>query len=403
MKIDFCNLWDKTKYIIIVLITLVISGSAVANIFPLMTPCRLILAVLFILPFFNSIIHVRGRIPIYLFFYIIMFLISLIANPHNYRYIFSVLFYIVISYAMVHSLDNIRFMKSFLDIMFFMAITSIICYFLLNFTSLNLPFPFYDSYSGIKYGVGFIFNYLPYQKLRNCGMFWEPGLMATFMIFSLLIDSIVFNSPYMVRTMSFICALVLTYSSAGLVLLALFVLFILFKRFGKETISKSELFLLLFVLISAVLVFFETDFVIKTFFSSSNYSLQGLTEKLLTEKLSTSQRMMSITLWWDRFLSSPIIGTSIVDLYNEDFIWDTATSFMFLGLFGFLGCIYTVGWIKGSLQLGISLSSRIVFCVIMLLIVNKEPHGTLMFSWFLLFSLLFNGLTNKNKQNEFGV
>ena len=99
LKINYKDAWDKTKYTSLVLITLIISGSAIANIFPLTTPCRLILAVLFVLPFINSIVHEHGSVIIYFALFGTMFMLSLIANPYNYKYILTVSFYIVVSYS----------------------------------------------------------------------------------------------------------------------------------------------------------------------------------------------------------------------------------------------------------------------------------------------------------------
>lgn len=373
------------------LITLIISGSAVANIFPLMIPCRVILAAFFILPFLNFIIHEHGEILIYFALFWTMFLLSFIINPDNYKYILIVLFNLSIGYAMAKSLDNIKFMKMFLNIMAVMAAVSIVCHCLLNFTPIDLPFTVRNSFNGVGYGVGYIFNYLVYSKWRNCGMFWEPGLMATFMIYSLLIDSIVFKSPNKLRTAIFLIAAILTNSSAGIVILLLYAAFVLFRKYGKEKASKVEIALFLFIIIAGVFAALEYDNIINAVIKFGNSKAQSVAMKLLSDNLSSSQRMSSVIFWWDRFLSSPLAGTGI-DSVNADFIWDTATSFMFLGLFGILGATYTVVWIRGIMKLKLNFSSKIILCAIILLIINKEPHSALMFSWFFLFSMLCNGL-----------
>lgn len=392
MKISFKGAWDIVKYKALVIIMMIISGSAIANIFSLTTPCRIVLAVLFVLPFIHSILHEQGNVIIFFALFGIMFTFSLVANPYNYKYVFTVGLYIIIGYSMAKSLDNRKFLKAFLDVMAFMAAISIVCYFILNFTSINLPFSYYDSSSGIKYGVGYIFNFLPYQKLRNCGMFWEPGLMASFMIFSLLVDKIVFNSPYKIRSAIYILALILTNSSAGIILFLLYIAFILFRKYGREKASKAEVILLFLIVAIGFIIILEYDNIIYLFVGSDNTTSQNVAQKLLSDNLISSQRMRSVILWWSKFLSSPLFGTSLASV-NEDFIWDTATSFMFLGLFGIMGISYTVAWIRGTGRLKLNKSARILLCLILLLIINKEPHSTLVFSWFLLFSMLCNGLS----------
>ena len=318
-KVNPQELRDKFKYIAVILITLIISGSAVANIFPIMMPCRAILALLFIIPFFNSLAHKWRRIFIYFASFGTMFTLSLIMNHDNYKYILMVLFNIFIGYAMATSLDNIKFMKTFLNIMTLTAAVSIVCYFLLNFTSVNLPFTVRSSFNGVRYGVGYIFNYLIYSKWRNCGMFWEPGLMATFMIFSLLIDSIVFKSPNKLRTAIYFTAAILTNSSAGIIILLLCVAFILFRNYGKEKASKTEILLFLFTIIIVIFVFLEYDNIINLIIEFGNSKIQSVAKKLLSDNLSSSQRMNSIIFWWNRFLSSPLWGTGIGSV-NENFI-----------------------------------------------------------------------------------
>lgn len=397
MKISIGSL-KKIGLIILMVLVLLLSGSAVANIFSISNPIRVVLGLLFILPFVNNLIHERKDILLLFALYGVMFVFSVVVNTYNYRYILTVLICIMIGYSISRNIDQQKFMMLFLISMEIMAAISIICYILLNFTSITLPFTFHNSFSGIRYGVGYIFNYLPYQKLRNCGMFWEPGLMATFMTYSLIIDSIYFNSPSKIRSIIFILAFITTNSSAGIVLLILSIAFLAFRRYGGENASKGEMILLIVISILSIFLFLNYDSFLSMFVQDGN----NVVQKLFTDRLLASERMQSITFWWNRFWESPIFGNSITSV-SETFIWDTATSFMFIGLFGFLGSIYTIGWIRGIWKLDLSNSCKVLLLLIILVIVNKEPHAAILFSWILMFSFLTYTRIRYNKFRKLGT
>ena len=396
MKISIGSI-KRIGLIIVMVLVLILSGSAVANIFSISNPIRAVLVLLFILPFAINLIHEREDVLLIFALYGVMFIFSVIVNPYNYRYILTVLICILIGYSIAREIDQHRFMKLFLITMEIMAAISLVCYVLLNFTSITLPFAFHNSFSGIRYGVGYIFNYLPYQKLRNCGMFWEPGLMATFMTYSLIIDSIYFNSPSKIRSIIFVLAFITTNSSAGIVLLMLTIAFLAFKRYSGEHASISEMILLFVISILSVFLFINYDSFLSLFVRDGNTVVQ----KLFSDRILASERMQSITLWWDKFWESPVFGNSITSVL-ETFIWDTATSFMFIGLFGFLGSIYTIGWIRGIWKLDLSNPCKVLLLLIILVVVNKEPHAGILFSWILMFSFLTYsnaGYEDKTEEN----
>ncbi len=384
----------KIGFAIVMILVMILSGSAVANIFSITNPIRIVLVILFAYPFFKSIISEKDELLLCFIVYGIMFLFSILANPDNYRYILSVTTCICVSYAIVKNVEQKRIMLYFLLLMEAMAIISLIFYFLLNFTSIQLPFAFHDSFSNIRYGVGYIYNYLPYQKTRNCGMFWEPGLMASFMTYALVIDNIYFHAPNRFRTLIYVLSFITTNSSAGIVLLILTAAFLLFERYSSSNTSKREIILLVLVVFLSVFLFFNYDAVISLLARDGNTIVQ----KLFTDRLKSSERMQSVTFWWTNFCKHPILGNSITSI-SESFIWDTATSFMFVGLFGFLGGVYTISWIRGVWRLQLSFSCKVILLLICLVVLNKEPHGVILFSWILMFSFLTYSYTEEGNDD----
>ena len=68
---------------------------------------------------------------------------------------------------------------------------------------------------------------------------------------------------------------------------------------------------------------------------------------------------------------------------------NTSTSTFLLSVFGLPALSYTVMWIYAALKLPrVNLFSKIVVLVIVLVVINKEPHDQIMFTWCLLFCLL---------------
>ena len=78
-----------------------------------------------------------------------------------------------------YGLNNI--IKVYLKAMVVISIASLIGYALLNCTSLLNNLPIAKNVNGVEYGIGILFNYIKVYPERNCGVFWEPGIFASYL------------------------------------------------------------------------------------------------------------------------------------------------------------------------------------------------------------------------------
>ena len=101
-----------------------------------------------------------------------------------------------------------------------------------------------------------------------------------------------------------------------------------------------------------------------------------------------SQRGNAVSFWLTQFIENPLLGRGFVEI-NEQYIWDTCTSFMFLGGCGILGATYIVAWIKGIVSIrNINASSKFLVFGVVFVILNKEPHAKILLTWMILFYLM---------------
>ena len=77
-----------------------------------------------------------------------------------------------------YGLDNI--INIYLKAMVVISIASLIGYILLNCTPLLNNLPTAKNINGVEYGIGILFNYIKVYPERNCGVFWEPGIFASY-------------------------------------------------------------------------------------------------------------------------------------------------------------------------------------------------------------------------------
>jgi len=261
---------------------------------------------------------------------------------------------------------------------------------------MNINLPVVDMTNqaqAIEYKFGILFNYLPYQKDRNCGIFWEPGLMATFLIIAYVFVLFIKPKRRLVYKLLLVFALITTKSSAGYALMLLVLLLELSLPHSytrkKAIVYASGIFVLSVLIFVAV----SNETVISYLIEGAGYGggIQKIFYKLQLFNAAQSQRGNAIVFWIEQFVGNPILGRGVVGI-TENYVWDTCTCFMFLGAFGVMGFTYTALWIYAVYRLKNinAVSKTIIFCVIFI-ILNKEPHARLLSTWIILFYLLGEG------------
>lgn len=340
-------------------------------------------AILPIMLFFRR--EKNGKLLLALLLISIMILISMISHSEFYsRAYWRLLAVVIIVSYLIEKYGFRNIVKVYLDIMFFVSIISLIGYLLLNFTSLLNNLPSVTNINGVEYGVGIIFNYIKALPERNCGIFWEPGIFASYLALAIAFESIInSNSISWFRVLVFVVSIITTTSSAGYVLL-IFSLGIVLLRGSK--LSGYKKMLAIIVVIGIAIVAFNIDnIILNTSLAQNKYLI-----KLTSDRMNQSSRITSIYHNLSIFRKRVLFGAGINSVLNQMSSWaDISTSTYMLSIFGVMGSLYTLFIIYGIFsQKNINIFVKLFFFFILISIVNKEPHINIMFTWIIILGML---------------
>ena len=169
-------------------------------------------------------------------------------------------FFIAYLYAL--SFDFSKFLKKFVNIIYFICWFSVIVYVLYivvpDFIKL---FPDVSNTVGVKAENLFFTTICGGINVRNQGLFWEPGAFQTYINLTLIMELFYFKNLGLKRMTVYMAAILTTYSTAGY-LTTLFIVYIyitqhLFSTSGKEKSNAKTVFIIMTVVIIAIIVFFS--------------------------------------------------------------------------------------------------------------------------------------------------
>lgn len=340
-------------------------------------------AILPIMLFFRR--EKNGKLLLALLLISIMILISMISHSEFYsRAYWRLLAVVIIVSYLIEKYGFRNIVKVYLDIMFFVSIISLIGYLLLNFTSLLNNLPSVTNINGVEYGVGIIFNYIKALPERNCGIFWEPGIFASYLALAIAFESIInSNSISWFRILVFVVSIITTTSSAGYVLL-IFSLGIVLLR-GSKLSGYKKLLAIIVVIAIAIVAFNIDNIILNTSLAQNKYLI-----KLTSDRMNQSSRITSIFHNLSIFRKRVLFGAGINSVLNQMSSWaDISTSTYMLSIFGVMGSLYTLFIIYGIFsQKNINIFVKLFFFFILISIVNKEPHINIMFTWIIILGML---------------
>lgn len=387
------NSLNKCYILVVTICILLLSGLAVTNVYPLTYPTLAVSSVLLFIPTVEYIMTngVKAKVITLLLF--LMFLPPFFKDVYNYKYCISVIAFMFIAMTITKVIPLKEFGYVYIRAIFVIAIISLVGYGIVNYTSMQLPFISMSSVKeDVSYKIGFIYNYLPYQKDRNCGAFWEPGLFSTHLVLAYLLTLKYKPQKAVLYKAVFLLTILTTKSSAGYCLMILCLLLELTIRFCNGISKKQTLFsffVIVVVLFIAIFISANEDIMSTILLGSgSGGGVAQIFSKLRIENVFGSQRGNAVSFWLTQFIENPLLGRGFVEI-KEQYIWDTCTSFMFLGGCGILGVTYIVAWIKGIVSIrNINASSKLLIFGIVFVILNKEPHAKILLTWMILFYLM---------------
>ena len=379
---------SKIFLAVVGLIVVLCSGHAFQSVYNWVNYFVLLPTAVFVFIIISEIGALRLRTVDYAWLALMMMcLVSLLVNAGEALTVYiQLISYITVGYFIATHFSFDGFVKWYLRIMTVVTVASLIGYLLLNNTELLDWLPKVSNIKDFEYGVGVIFNYITVVPDRNCGMFWEPGLFASTLIIALVFE-LVFKKDKVswVRVILFGATIFTVNSSAGFVLLFFTVMLLFARNLKIKNIYAWWVPIAVVGLAASVVLLLN----IETIISTTSLAENEYFEKLLSENVLESSRTEAVKHNLEVFSSDPIFGVGYIEAAERmEHVADTSTSTYLLSVYGIPGALYTIFWIVGIFKQRKNVFVKIILLAIFLLIINKEPHQNLAYSWIILFFLL---------------
>lgn len=319
------------------------------------------------------------------------FIISIVLNYSDFSFGTSLkpFFFLIFAFMFTQIVQFNKFINYFLNTMKIICLIALSSYLLFIFMSLNINIPMVINSNDAVYYNGFVFFFLQETagiSERVLGIFWEPGLFASFIIFSLILEIIFKEKKLSIATVIlFIITLLLTKSTAGIMMIPLIVVLLLSK------VMKNKKIILNFLLIFSTLLLFVFQSVLVDWVISKNYAI--FSKLLEGNHVSKAVRLESPIRNLSIYLDYPFFGAGFTKgqlIYNEfPKISQTSTSTFYLAALGSPGILFTIIWAYTIFKnYNLDIYMKISFFIIVFLILNKEPHYSILFTQILFFYMI---------------
>lgn len=291
------------------------------------------------------------------------------------------------SYIIVTKVDFHYLVKSYTKIIRIVIIASFLLFLLTRLGTLTF-LPRISTANGEYYNLLFVIQNI--TSSRASGVFWEPGVFASHIIFAALLD--IYLSERQVKLTNIIIYLVGIYlaaSTAGILIAMIVFIGYVIQRAGwsKSIVVDVIFFALVIVAIFTYEIFFE-------WLANLNPMLFS---KLTDTTLGTTfTRLNAPLVNMEIFLEKPLFGWGFTDAatqfsrnMNYALVAQTSTSTQIMAAIGILGILYTLMCIfpifnKKKLP-QLKLIDKFILAGALLLIINKEPHIFFSITWVILF------------------
>lgn len=294
---------------------------------------------------------------------------------------FRVALIFLFAYYFTQEFSFFKFRKIFTKFVSVMCLIDTVIYFILQKVGQFSFLPIAYNSNGEGYRIGILFNYLLSHPERNAGIYWEPGLFATMIVLSFILDLLFEEQLLPWRIFIYHVCILTTASSAGIVLI-LFCDLILLNRFISTFSNNRAVKYCIFFIVYAVLLFLFLN--LDAFLTATGLAEQRVYAKLLSNNMGSSARMQALVKNWNLFLKNPIGGIGISEAYRlASNFSDTSTTTFMMVEFGIVGFFPTLFVIKSIIGLKTELVEIISTLTVFLCILNKEPHMGIAVVWIL--------------------
>jgi len=245
---------------------------------------------------------------------------------------------------LVFSIVGLSFYRYLFNVIYVTVIyTSIIYLFQVlspNFNAFLLKlFDFAFLHSWSDWPRSIIFYSIPRESTfflpRNSGIFHEPGAYSIYIVLALILNTIYTKKAFGRKNIILILVLLTTFSTAGYVMLFIFLVYALW---GTKLNIFIKIFLLSLFVIFAIGIYQDTEFL------QNKIESQYATQDYLVEKDVKNQRgrFYSFRMTGKALLSSPIYGRGIISNTEYDVGGTGSYGYGFIGMFAKFGIIFGV-------------------------------------------------------------
>lgn len=301
--------------------------------------------------------------------------------------------------------DRNNLIESFIQIMYFFAIVSLICYTL--FAVMRLPYSWMpllqknnDTLEQFRSII--IYSIRLNDADRNCGPFWEPSIFSIYLIIAAQLESFVLKRKSKKKIAVFIATIITTFSTGGYAFVAVYFMMWIWQD------RKYSLLALLISITVVIMLWVSMDYVRESLLSI-NYDLFSKIFNFTSNKSSMSRVysiMTNIEIWKTNIIlgvgqakvNNIYLATSrrLVAAVLEMNPSQSATPFIFTASFGVGGLYYSWLWIKGVLNCDtLNNVQKILFGIGLFMMLIEVPHLHFMLTYYVLFALLKNDFTKQ--------
>jgi hypothetical protein len=297
--------------------------------------------------------------------------------------------YISLALVITMLVDFRDFIEVFLHTMRILTIVALVAHVAFIGYGISPPFERVVNANGAVYANGYVVFLLFSGDAvlpRSMSIFWEPGLYASFLTFAMIFELCFRNArPRRISLILFTAGILISMSTAGYFLLILLAMLWYFRgvRQGRPLPFLVSIAVGLWLYIQGgAIVESLVSFNREMFYKVQNSDFFGGT------------RWESPLLNLKVFADSPILGSGYggasaayaARMVGTNVGAQTSTSTFYLAAFGIPGFLYSASWIISVLNLrGPNVYARFIILFCILIILNKEPHDTILVTYCLLF------------------
>lgn len=316
-------------------------------------------------------------------------LISFIFNGNKGDNVFSYIGFgivILVSYFIVKTVSIEYVASVFKKSLTIISLIGIVFFALVYVTKWTFPTSYFfgkDHLFGNYFFLNFDFNsgltYTYSNSFRLGGIFWEPGVFGTFLLFGLFVNSYFKDKFYLFRIVLFTVCIICTFSTSAFILYFFWLLFEMNLRLKKKVALIIDIAFVAAVALG--LIFFDPiiDFLAKI--------MPSVFSKVQSGGESFNTRIYSLGYYFDIFLKNPFVGfggNTANTLYyasvDTNITASTSTYGMALASFGIAGIVYYFSHMVGIIfnQKFTKLIPQIIFLIFVLLVTNSQNHSQIL-------------------------